>query len=107
MISFEEFKKMDLRVGKIIKAEAIEKSKKLLKLQVDIGEEKRQILAGIAEFYNPDDLIGKKVAIVVNLEPIKMMGFESQGMILAAGGEGKPIIFVVPEKEIPVGAKIR
>jgi methionine--tRNA ligase beta chain len=105
MITFEEFKKVDLRIGKIIKAENVEKSKKLLKLQVDVGEEERQILSGIAEFYNPEDLIGKEVVVVINLEPRKMMGLESQGMLLAAGSEEKPVI-LKPEEEVGAGSKI-
>jgi methionine--tRNA ligase beta chain len=105
MITFEEFKKVDLRIGKIIKAENVEKSKKLLKLQIDIGEEERQILSGIAEFYNPEDLVSKEVVVVVNLEPRKMMGLESQGMLLAAGSEEKPVI-LNPEEEVGAGSKI-
>jgi methionyl-tRNA synthetase len=83
-ISIDEFRKIDLRVGKIVAAEAIPKSKKLLKLQVEIGTEQRQILAGIAQRHTPESLIGKKVIVVANLEPAKLMGHESQGMILAA-----------------------
>lgn len=84
-ISFEDMEKIDLRVGEILSAEKIEKSNKLLKLQVDIGLEKRQIVAGIAKHVQPSELIGKKVIIVANLKPAKLMGIESQGMILAAG----------------------
>lgn len=105
MITFEDFKKIDLRIGRIIKAENVEKSEKLLKLQVDVGEEEKQILSGIAEFYNPEDLIGKEVVVVVNLEPRMMMGFESQGMLLAAGSEEKPVI-LIPEEEVETGSKI-
>ena len=105
MITFEDFKKVDLRVGKIIKAEKGENSEKLLRLQVDIGEEERQILSGIAEFYNPEDLIEKEVVVVINLEPRMMMGFESQGMLLAAGSERKPVI-LKPEEEVGAGSKI-
>lgn len=105
MITFEEFKKVDLRIGKIIVAENVEKSKKLLRLQVDIGEEERQILSGIAEFYNPQDLIGREVVVVVNLEPRKIMGLESQGMLLAAGSEEKPVI-LEPEEHVKAGSKI-
>ncbi len=105
MITFEDFKKVDLRIGRIIKAENVEKSEKLLKLQVDVGEEEKQILSGIAEFYNPEDLIGKEVVVVVNLEPRMMMGFESQGMLLAAGSEEKPVI-LIPEEEVETGSKI-
>lgn len=83
-ISFETFQKTDIRVGKIIEAESVLKSKKLLKLQVDLGFETRTIVSGIAKQYDPENLVGKKVLVVVNLAPIKMMGIESQGMVLAA-----------------------
>lgn len=83
-IDFSEFEKLDLRVGEIISAEKIEKSHKLIKLLVDVGFEKRQIVAGIASSYTPQDLIGKKVVVVVNLKPAKILGIESQGMVLAA-----------------------
>ncbi len=105
MINFEEFKKVDLRIGKIIEAENIENSNKLLNLKVDIGDEIRQILSGIAEYYKKEDLIGKEVVVVINLEPKKMMGIESQGMVLAATGKEEPIL-LVPEKEAGAGSKI-
>ena len=105
MISFEDFKKIELRVGKIEKAEKIEGSEKLLKLIVDLGNEKRQIVAGIAKFYQPEDLISKEIVVVVNLEPKKLMGFESQGMLLAAEKNGEPVI-LIPEKEVPPGTII-
>lgn len=104
-MTIDEFKQADLRVGKVILAERIEGSDKLLKLQVDIGEP-RQILSGIAKWYAPEDLIGKEVVIIANLEPRTMMGMESQGMLLAAHGEeGEPIV-LVPSHEVPPGAKI-
>jgi methionine--tRNA ligase beta chain len=106
MISFEEFKKLDLRVAKVIRAEKIEGSKNLLKLEIDLGSEKRQIVAGISQFYQPEDLIGKEIVVVANLEPKKLMGIESQGMLLAAEKDGEPVI-LIPEKEVPPGAKIR
>ncbi len=87
-ITFDDFMKMDLRTGKIIEAEKIKKSKKLLKLQVDIGTEVRQIVAGIAECHEPENLIGQTIIIVANLKPAKLMGIESQGMILAAASNG-------------------
>lgn len=105
MINFEEFEKVDLRVGKIIEAEKIEESEKLLKLQVDLGEEKRQILAGIAKFYAPEDLVGKSVVLVVNLEPKIMFNMESQGMILAVK-DSDDLSVLVPEREIVPGSKI-
>jgi len=105
-INFEEFQKIDLRVGKIIEAEKIEGADKLLKLKVDLGEEKRQLVAGIAKFYQPEDLIGKEIVVVANLEPKTLRGVESQGMLLAADVEGKPVL-LKPDQEVPPGTKIR
>ena len=103
MINFEEFQKIDLRIATVLKAEKVEGSGKLLKLEVDLGEEKRQIMAGIAQYYSLDDLIGKQIVVVANLEPRKLMGLESQGMLLAAGEE--PVL-LMPDKEINPGSKI-
>ena len=105
-INFEEFQKIDLRVGKIIEAERIEGADKLLKLKVDLGEEKRQLVAGIAKFYQSEDLIGKEIVVVANLEPKILRGIESQGMLLAADVEGKPVL-LKPDQEVPPGTKIR
>jgi len=105
MITFEEFKKIDLRVVKIIKAERVENSEKLIKLEVDGGEEKRQIVAGIGKYYKPEDLIGKEIIMVWNLEPRVLFGLESKGMLLAAKNGEKPII-LIPEKEVPPGSKV-
>ena len=105
-INFEEFQKIDLRIGKIIEAEKIEGADKLLKLKVDLGEEKRQLVAGIAKFYQPEDLIGKEIVVVANLEPKILRGVESQGMLLAADVEGKPVL-LKPDQEVPPGTKIR
>lgn len=93
-------------MGEIVKAEKIEGSEKLLKLIVDLGSEKRQIVAGIAKEYSVDELIGKEIVVVANLEPKKLMGIESQGMLLAADFEGKPVI-LIPEKKVPPGAKVK
>jgi len=106
MISFEEFQKIDLRVGKIVEAEKVEGADKLLKLKVDLGTEKRQLVAGIAKFYQPKDLIGREIVVVVNLEPKTLIGIESQGMLLAANIEGKPVL-LKPDEEFPPGTKIR
>jgi methionyl-tRNA synthetase len=103
-ISIDEFAKMDIRVGKVIEAEPVPKSSKLLKLQVDIGTEKRQIVAGMAPFYAPDELVGKQVIVVVNLAPAKIFGVESNGMILAAGESAS---LLVPLKPVKPGEKIR
>lgn len=106
MINFEEFQKVDLRIGKIIIAERIDGSEKLLKLGVDLGEEKKQLVAGIGQFYQPEHLIGKEIVVVVNLEPRTLKGIESQGMLLAADIEGKPVL-LKPDEEVPLGTKIR
>lgn len=106
MITIDDFKKVDLRVGKILEAERVEGSDKLIKLQVDLGEEKRQILAGIGTIYEPAILVGKEVIIVANLEPRKMMGLESNGMLLAASDELGPVI-LMPESEVKPGTGIR
>lgn len=103
MINFEEFQKIDLRVATVLEAEPVEGSERLLKLQIDLGEDKRQLLAGIAQFYSSEDLIGKQIVIVANLEPRKMMGLESQGMLLAAGDS--PVL-IVPDKQINPGDKV-
>jgi len=103
-IAIEEFAKLELRIGRIVEAEAIPKSKKLLRLQVDIGREIRQIISGIASFYAPADLVGRHVVVICNLKPAKLMGVESYGMILAAGDEA---VLLSPIAEIPVGTLIR
>jgi methionyl-tRNA synthetase len=91
-ITFEEFMKVDLRTGVVVAAEAVPKSKKLLKLQVDLGAETRQVVAGIAEHYAPEVLVGKQVLVVANLKPAKLMGVESHGMLLAANDEGRLVL---------------
>jgi methionyl-tRNA synthetase len=106
-MTIDEFQKSDLRVGKIIGAERVEGSEKLLKLQVDIAEpEPRQILSGIAKAYAPEDLTGKNVVIIANLDPRMMMGMESNGMLLAAHGEGGSPVIIQPVSDVPPGAKI-
>lgn len=105
MITYDDFKKLDLRVAEILEAGPVQGSEKLVKLKVSLGEEERQILAGIAKFYEPERLVGRQIIIVANLEPRKIMGEESQGMLLAAGDE-EPIL-LMPDKEAPVGSKIK
>ncbi len=95
-IAFDDFKKADLRVAKILEAEAVAKSKKLVRLQVDLGFEKRQIVAGIVKHYSPEDLVGKTVIVVANLAPAKLMGVESQGMLLAAH-DGDQIVLLTAD----------
>ncbi|MEK9134791.1 MAG: methionine--tRNA ligase subunit beta [Patescibacteria group bacterium] len=106
MVTFEEFQKLDIRIGKVLSAEKIEGSNKLIKLEIDLGEEKRQVITGMAEFYEPDYFLNKNLVILANLEPRKFMGIESQGMILAADVAGQPIL-LIPEKETPPGSIIK
>lgn len=106
-ISIDEFLKVQLKVGRVLEAEPLEGSDKLLKLQVMIGEEKRQIVAGIRAGYAPMDLIGRQVVVVANLKPAKLRGTESQGMLLAAvDGDGKAIL-LQPDRDAPEGAQVR
>ncbi|WXG43383.1 MAG: methionine--tRNA ligase subunit beta [Promethearchaeati archaeon SRVP18_Atabeyarchaeia-1] len=106
VVPITEFQKLDIRVGKVTKAERIASSKKLVKLKVDIGNETREIVAGVAEFYSPEDLQDKNLIILTNLEPRKVMGVQSQGMILAADVSGRPYV-IFAEPSIPPGAKVR
>jgi methionyl-tRNA synthetase len=108
-IEIAEFAKVDLRVGQVVSAERVPKADKLLLLKIDIGEENpRQVLAGIAEYYEPEKLLGRKVVVVANLKPRKLRGFESQGMVVAAsyGEEGRPVIATFTE-DVPNGARLR
>jgi methionyl-tRNA synthetase len=106
-ISYDDFAKLDIRVGTILEAGEIPNSEKLLKLLVDIGEEKRTIIAGIKKAYSPEILIGKQIVVLSNLLPRSLMGETSNGMLLAAGGEdGLPVI-LTPEKEISPGSRVR
>ncbi|NPB01226.1 MAG: methionine--tRNA ligase subunit beta [Crenarchaeota archaeon] len=108
-ISYEYFSRLDIRIGKIIEANRIEKARKLLLLKVDLGNgDIRQIVAGIAETYSPEELIGRKVVVLANIEPRKIFGYESQGMLLAADVDGKAYLLKVDkEDQVPVGAKVR
>jgi methionyl-tRNA synthetase len=100
--------KVKLRTAVVLQAEPVEKSKKLLKLQVDLGTERRQILAGIAQHYNPEQLIGKTIVVVANLQPAKLMGLESQGMVLAASNDSGVLTLVQPsDVGIGPGAEVR
>ncbi len=105
--SFDDFTKMDIRVGEIIEAEKVKKAKKLLKLTVDTGLDKRIVVSGIAEYYTPEEVIGKKVSILMNLAPRKIRGVESQGMILMAENNKGELSFVSPEKDFEAGGEIR
>jgi len=105
-ISFDDFSKQDIRIGKILKAERVEKSKKLLKLQVDTGIDVRTVMSGIAEHFSPDDIIGKQVTILVNLAPRKIMGVESQGMILMAADKDGSLKLLSPSGEVAPGSQV-
>lgn len=108
LITIDDFKNVQLRTGKVVAAERVPKSEKLVKLQVDIGTETRQILAGIGKFYTPEELVGKVVTVLVNLKPAKLMGHESQGMLLAANMPDGSLSLVTPEKSgVEAGAEVR
>jgi methionyl-tRNA synthetase len=105
-ITFDEFKKMDFRVGEILKVEHIEGTNKLLKIDVNIGSETRQMVSGIADTYSPEDLIGKKIVVIINLKPAMIRGVESQAMLLAADVSGEAFLpFFLTD--IPAGSKVR
>ncbi len=108
-IGIEDFARVEMRVGQIKTAERIVGADKLLKLTVDIGTEIRQICAGIAQYYEPEKLIGRKVAVVVNLAPRKLRGVESNGMIIAAtvGPEGRPVLAGFPDEDVEIGARLK
>jgi methionyl-tRNA synthetase len=107
-IAIDDFVKVDLRVAQVVVAERIPKADKLLRLEVDLGYEKRQILSGIAEWYTPEELIGKRIVVIANLAPRKMRGLESHGMLLAAsnGEDGKPILATFAE-DIALGSRLK
>ncbi len=106
MITFDDFKKLDIRIGRVLSAEKIKGTDKLMKLEIDLGTEKRQLVAGIADMYETDSLVGKEIPVLVNLEVRSIRGIESQGMILAIDVDGKPIL-LHPEREVPPGSIIR
>lgn len=105
-ITFEEFQKLDLRVGKIIEANQIPGSRNLIKMIVDFGAEKRQAVAGLLKWYKPEELVGKKGAFILNLQRRKFMGIESQCMILAAEDDKGNVVILQPEKDISEGSRI-
>jgi methionyl-tRNA synthetase len=105
MVNFEQFKEIELKVAKILEAERVEGSDKLLKLKIDVGEENpRQLVAGIGKVYVPEEIIGREIIVVANLEPRMLMGLESQGMLLAAS-DGGPVL-LRPDREVPPGSSI-
>lgn len=105
MVSIDEFRRIELKVATIKKAEPHPNADKLLVLQIDLGSEERQIVAGIKGHYAPEELVGRQVVVVTNLETAKLRGVESQGMLLAAS-DGERIVILTPEKEIHPGAKV-
>lgn len=107
LISIDTFKQIDLRVAEVLEAEKVPKADKLLKLKIRVGNEERQLVAGIAQHYQPEQITGKKVVIVANLEPAKIRGIESQGMILAASTDEGTLSVVSPEREMASGAKVK
>jgi len=106
LITIDDFTKIDLRVAEVIKAEKVEGADKLLRLELDLGGERRQVVSGIAKHYKPEELVGKKVVLVANLKPAKLRGIESQGMILAASTDTE-LSIVTLERDIPTGAKVK
>jgi methionine--tRNA ligase beta chain len=106
MVTIEDFNSLNIVIGKIIEIERLPKSDKLFKIIVDLGTGKNQIIAGGADIYSPDDLIGKQVVVLANLEPKVIRGTESKGMLLAADVKGKPIWLTVDE-DVPLGTRVR
>ena len=104
MVSFEDWKKVELKVASVLAAERVEDSEKLLKLSVSIGDETRQIIAGIGKKYSPESLVGRQITIVANLEPRTLMGLESQGMLVAATDEDGAPALIIPDEEVSPGA---
>jgi methionine--tRNA ligase beta chain len=105
-ISFEDFQKLDLRVGRITEANQIPGSRNLIKMIVDFGTEKRQAVAGLVQWYKPQDLVGRKCAFILNLQKRKMMGVESQCMVLAADDDKGSVVVLQPERDIAEGSRI-
>ena len=106
-VGIDDFLKLDLRVARVVAAERVPKSRKLLKLEVDLGSERRTLVAGIAEAYEPEALVGRVVGMVANLKPAVVMGVESNGMILAASAPGGLPVVVSFDTEPPLGARIK
>lgn len=105
-ISFDQFQKLDLRVGEVLEAEHVPNSRNLIKMIVDFDDEKRQAVAGLLKWYEPQELIGNKYAFILNLERRKLMGVESQCMILAAENQNGDVVCIKPEKDIEKGSRI-
>jgi methionyl-tRNA synthetase len=106
-IGIDDFMKVDMRVAKVLSAEKVPNSRKLMKLQIDVGSEQRTLVAGIAEAYEPEQLVGRTVGVVFNLKPAKLMGIESNGMVLAASPDGGKPTLVTFDGDVPLGSRIR
>jgi len=112
VINFEEFKKLDIRIATVLEAERVQGSRNLIKMQIDLGElGHRQIVAGIAGHYSPEELVGKQIVVLANLKPAVFMGQRSEGMLLAAetGKQGDPnyrVVLLVPEQKLPSGTPV-
>lgn len=106
MINIDDFKTVEMRVGEVVSAEPVEGSEKLLKLSVNFGDEKRQVVSGIAKHIAPADIVGKKFAFATNLEPRSLMGLESQAMILAVGGDGETPFAILEAPAAAPGARV-
>ena len=106
-ITIEEFAKLDIRVGKVLKAERVPGARKLMRLEVDLGEERpRQLVAGLVGSYEPEELVGMSIVVLANLKPRKFMGVLSEGMLLAADVNGRPVLLTVAG-EVPPGSRVR
>jgi methionyl-tRNA synthetase len=108
VITIEEFQKIELRVATILSAERVPSTEKLLKLQIDLGSERRQLVAGIAKHYTPEELIGKQIVVVTNLQPAVIRGIESQGMLLAAStDDSSQLALVTLQRPVPNGCRVK
>lgn len=106
MITFDDFTKLEIKIGTVKAADKVQGADKLIRLELDLGAGMKQVVAGIAPYYTPEQLIGKQTPVLVNLEPRKVRGVESQGMILAADAEGKPVL-LTPDSHVPPGSTVR
>lgn len=106
MITIEDFAKIEFKIGKVLEANRVEGSNKLIVMKVDTGEE-RHVVAGIGKAYTPEELVGKSIVVVANLEPAKLMGVESQGMLLAASDDEGRLSIISPEREVKTGARVK
>jgi len=107
MLTIDEFSRVELRVATILSAEAHPNADRLVVLKIDLGNEQRQLVAGIRKHYEPEALVGKRIVVVANLQPAMLRGVESQGMLLAASDEEGRLSLITPEKEVAVGAKVK